>query len=108
MPAQKRSTKQDEKVAPIQVRGLPIPDVPKRIIANEIRSRIDRGVYPPGEMLPSLTTLEEMTGVARGTIRAAISILSEEGYVRSVIGAGTFVLPAEYWGHPENLPDRLS
>ena len=98
MPAQKRTAKQDEKTAPIQVRGLPIPDVPKRVLANELRSRIDRGVYEPGEQLPSLTELEKMTGVARGTIRAAIGILSDEGYLRSVIGMGVFVLPREYWG----------
>ena len=91
-------TREDEKTAPIKVKGLPIPDVPKRIIANELRDRIKRGVYEPGEMLPSLTKLEEMTGVARGTIRAAISILSEEGYLRSVIGMGTTILPTEYWG----------
>lgn len=57
-------------------------------------------MYAPGEALPSLTELEKMTGVARGTIRAAIGILAEEGYLRSVIGMGAFVLPQEYWGNP--------
>lgn len=84
---------------PIQVRGLPIPDVPKRVLANAIRDRINRGVYKPGAELPSLTNFEQMTGVARGTIRAALKILSDEGYVRSVIGMGSYVLPREYWGN---------
>jgi len=97
MPAQKRTTSQDEKKAPIQVK-LPIPDVPKRIIANELKSRIERGVYEEGEQLPSLAELEKMTGVARGTIRAAVGILADQGYLRSVIGMGIFVLPREYWG----------
>lgn len=110
MPAAKRTTQQDEKTAPIQVSGLAIPDVPKRIIANELRSRIQRGVYPPRETLPSLTELEAMTKdadgkqVARGTVRAALKILQDEGYVRSVIGQGTWVLDQEFWGHPEKIP----
>lgn len=103
MPAQERPATDAEKTAPIQTRGLPIPDVPKRIIANEIEDRIKRGVYQPGENLPALTEMEKMTSAARGTIRAALKILSDQGYIRSVIGLGTTVLPREYWNHPEKL-----
>jgi GntR family transcriptional regulator len=106
MPAAKKdTTREDEREAPIQVKGLEIPDVPKRVIASAIRDRIERGVYPEGEMLPSLVRLEAMTGgTARGTIRAALKILADDGYLRSVIGMGTTILPRKYWGHPEMVP----
>jgi len=104
MPASKKDTaREDEKLAPINVRNLRIPGVPKKILADALKDRITRGVYAEGEQLPSLTDLEKMTGVARGTIRAGLGILAEQGYLKSVIGIGTYVLPREYWNHPELL-----
>src|SRR5579862_4995675 len=98
MPAEK-PTFTEAQLAPINVRNLRIPGVPKQILAEAIKDRIVRGVYGEGEQLPSLTDLEKMAGVARGTIRAALGILAEQGYLKSVIGIGTYVLPNEYWGH---------
>lgn len=106
MPAQKKTTREDEKLAPINVRNLRIPGVPKKILADALKDRITRGVYTEGEQLPSLADLEKMTGVARGTIRAALGILAEQGYLKSVIGIGTYVLPSEYWGKPELLKEE--
>jgi len=104
VPAQKKAaTREEERLAPINVRNLRIPGVPKQILAEAIKDRIVRGVYAEGEALPSLTELEKMAKVARGTIRAALGILAEQGYLKSVIGIGTYVLPREYWQHPELL-----
>jgi len=99
MPASKKdTTREDERLAPINVRNQRIPGVPKQLLAAALKDRIVRGVYPEGSQIPSLTDMEKMTGVARGTIRAALSILAEQGYVKSVIGLGTYILPSEYWG----------
>jgi DNA-binding GntR family transcriptional regulator len=107
MPAsEKDTTREDERLAPINVRNRRIPGVPKQILADALKDRIVRGVYPVGPDFPSLTDLEKMTGVARGTIRAALKILAEQGYVKSVIGIGTWVLPNEYWGKPELLKEE--
>jgi DNA-binding GntR family transcriptional regulator len=89
--------------APIPTKNLAIPATPKTIISDAIRDRIKKGVYEPRTTLPSLERMEKMTGAARGTIRAALKILAGEGYVRSVIGLGAFVLDEKFWGHPELL-----
>src|SRR5262249_17372321 len=51
------------------------------------RSAIVSGHYPPGAKLPSETALAGEFGVARGTLRRALSILATEGKVVSRQGA---------------------
>ena len=97
----------DEKTAPIQVRGLAIPEIPKKAIADELRRRIVSGVYEPGEQLPSLAKLVDMTdGAAIGTIRAGLKILSGEKYTVTVQSMGTFVNDQAWWctKAPETSP----
>lgn len=105
MPTQKKLTKEQEKTAPINMRP-DIPDVPKRLIFRALKDRLERGVYEPGEQLPSLEEMVGMTGAARGTVRAGLKLLADKGYVKSVIGSGTFVLPKDYWNHPELLEEQ--
>jgi GntR family transcriptional regulator len=84
--------------APIPTKNLPFPGSPRVIIADALRDRIKRGVYPPRTLLPSLAELEKMTnGSARGTIRQALKVLAAEGYIRSTIGIGAQVLDPDYW-----------
>lgn len=45
----------------------------------------------PGEPVPSITFLVQETGLAVGTIRKAIKVLSDEGLVVTVPGRGSFV-----------------
>ena len=90
-----------EKTAPIPVHDLPPDeiDLPKYIIARVLRDRIRRGVYAPGEKIPSIYEIREMTvpNVAKNTARAALDILRHEGLVRTLIGYGTIVNSPEYW-----------
>lgn len=60
-------------------------------IAHEIADAIGRGIYAPGERLPSEHTLAEQYGVNRHTIRRSLSTLGQLGLVRSTRGSGTFV-----------------
>ncbi len=60
-------------------------------IAHEIADAIGRGLYSPGERLPSENTLAEQYGVNRHTIRRSLSTLSQLGLVRSTQGSGTYV-----------------
>ncbi|MER7003885.1 winged helix-turn-helix domain-containing protein [Dactylosporangium sp. NPDC000555] len=60
-----------------------------------LRERIEKGVYPPNRPVPSITSLQQEFGLARGTIIHAIEVLREEGTVRTVQGRGTFVAPKE-------------
>ncbi len=60
-------------------------------IAHEIADAIGRGLYAPGERLPSEHTLAEQYGVNRHTIRRSLSTLGQLGLVRSTQGSGTYV-----------------
>lgn len=67
------------------------PVTPYRQLAAQIRARIDDGTYPEHRAIPSLTRLQQETGLAVTTIRRAIQLLEEEGRVYTVPGRGTFV-----------------
>jgi GntR family transcriptional regulator len=72
------------------------PGVPKyQQLAELIRSRILDGTYLAGEQLPPELALMQETGYSRDTVRAAIKILREAGWVTVTQGLGTFVNPPE-------------
>jgi GntR family transcriptional regulator len=60
-------------------------------IANDIRGRIASGELAPGDLLPSQHELERQYGVARMTVRQAITALVNEGLVTSQQGKGVIV-----------------
>jgi len=71
-----------------------------RRIADDLRTRIERGEYPPGSRLPTKAQLMEEYGVAVNTVERAIGVLRREGLVETVQGAGMFVR--------ETPPDRTT
>lgn len=62
-------------------------------IAHNLESDIASGRYPLGTKLPREKDLQEIYGVGRGTVREAISVLRQKGYLvsRRGQGGGTFV-----------------
>ena len=60
-------------------------------IAAELAESIARGVYPPGERLPSEHALAEQFGVNRHTIRRSLASLSSKGLLRVTQGSVTYV-----------------
>lgn len=60
-------------------------------LAAIFRSRIENGLWPRGEQIPTIDTLMEEFGVGRVTIRKAFAELEEEGLLVSARGRGTFV-----------------
>lgn len=60
-------------------------------IAHELAEAIRRGIYAPGERLPSEHSLAEQYGVNRHTIRRSLASLGQLGLVRSTQGSGTYV-----------------
>lgn len=70
-------------------------------IAEIIRQNIDRGMWKPGDLLPTISELSDQYSVAKITIRQAIKILEEEELLESRRGRGTKVLQL-----PES-PSRL-
>jgi DNA-binding GntR family transcriptional regulator len=56
-----------------------------------------RGQIETGEMarrVPSVKTLTQQYSVAQGTAEHALAVLREEGFIRSSMGRGHFVVPA--------------
>jgi GntR family transcriptional regulator len=66
--------------------------IPRYIqLADIFRQRIARGVWPEGEMLPSIEKLMDEFSVARVTVRQAVKLLSGEGLVSPHRGRGTLI-----------------
>ena len=62
-----------------------------RQLATRIRDAIQRGHLAPGDRLPASRALARELGVARGTVTAALELLTAEGLLESRVGSGTFV-----------------
>lgn len=60
-------------------------------IAVKIRDRIVDGTYPAGTKIPAIPALMKEFGVARDTVRDAVSRLTNEGLVTPLRGVGTVV-----------------
>lgn len=69
--------------------NVPIPRYVQ--LADIMRHRIKRGVWPTGQVLPSIDKLMEEFGVARVTVRQATQLLAREGLLSPQRGRGTFV-----------------
>ncbi len=62
-----------------------------QLIIEEIKSHILSGTYKAGERIPSEFALQESYNVSRQTVRKALLELSNEGFLRSERGSGTYV-----------------
>ena len=60
-------------------------------LASELRARIRSGEWRPGERIPSEPELARRRTVSRSSMRAAITVLEEEGFVSRKHGSGTYV-----------------
>ena len=70
-------------------------------LASGLRQRIHAGEWRPGERIPSEPELARQETVSRSSMRAAITLLEEEGYVQRKHGSGTYVT------HRPALPSDL-
>jgi GntR family transcriptional regulator, transcriptional repressor for pyruvate dehydrogenase complex len=72
-------------------------------VADHLRGLIHRGEVGPGDRLPAERELAEQLGVARISLREALKILQDDGYVQVRRGAlgGTYVTellqPVQQW-----------
>lgn len=60
-------------------------------IANALKAEIQSGALEPGARLPGENDLMEQYGVARMTVRQALSVLQSEGLTEARKGVGVFV-----------------
>jgi len=74
-------------------------------LATLFRHRIAAGQWPIGSQIPTLKDLVSECGVARATVRQAISVLASEGLVSRFRAKGTFVRDAPSQFHIELTTD---
>lgn len=63
-----------------------------KTIYDEVKERIQSGEYPVGSQLPDEFSFCEQFGCSRMTVKKALDMLVEEGYVYRKQGQGSFVL----------------
>jgi GntR family transcriptional regulator len=66
-------------------------EFPHRQIAAQLRERIRRGDWQPGERMPSIPAMAEMFGVAKQTVQRTVDQLRVEGVLITKPGSGTYV-----------------
>jgi len=77
------------------------PTKPKyQQIADLIRQQIKDKKYELGAAIPGEVQLQEELSASRYTVRQAIAVLVEEGYLRKEKGSGTYV------SEPDELPEE--
>lgn len=90
-----------------------------RQIAEQVRSLIAGGEFPPGSRLPAERDLARQLGVSRPSVREALIALEVEGWVEVRTGSGVYVLerpgagngrarkvPPDEWGPLELIRAR--
>ena len=79
-------------------------------LADLMRQKIARGIWPYGHRLPSLEELGEQFGVARVTVRQAVDLLARDGLLSPQRGRGTFVTgePVGRWLKVDTSLEALS
>jgi DNA-binding GntR family transcriptional regulator len=72
------------------------PGIPRYVqLADLLRERITDGTYPIGGRMPTEVALMEETGYSRDTVRAAVKLLKDAGWLTVTHGLGTYVNPPE-------------
>ena len=62
------------------------------IVINWITARIRAGVYQPGDRLPTIAQLAEMTGCSQTAVKVALIVLRDRGTVRGEAGRASYVV----------------
>jgi GntR family transcriptional regulator, trehalose operon transcriptional repressor len=71
-----------------------------QIIFNTIVDQIKSGDIPPNSLLPSENELKEQYETSRETIRKALNLLAQNGYIQKVRGKGSIVIDINKFDFP--------
>ncbi|MDO4623149.1 MAG: trehalose operon repressor [Eubacteriales bacterium] len=61
-------------------------------IYRDLKEKIENGTYPQGTMLPSEHTMTSIYQCSRNTVRRAVALLINDGYVQSIHGKGVQII----------------
>ncbi|MFT8322130.1 MAG: trehalose operon repressor [Bacillus sp. (in: firmicutes)] len=67
---------------------------------SEIVSKIENGSYCINSKLPSESSLMEQYAVSRDTVRKALHVLEQNGYIHKIKGKGSFVMDFSKFNFP--------
>ncbi|SDM97960.1 GntR family transcriptional regulator, trehalose operon transcriptional repressor [Fictibacillus solisalsi] len=70
------------------------------MIYQEISQQIERGEWAPGVQLPSENELAERYETSRETIRKALTLLAQRGFIQKIRGKGSIVLDLAKFDFP--------
>lgn len=70
------------------------------VIYNELVEKIDAGVWQVDQLLPSENELKDVYDTSRETIRKALTLLSQNGYIQKVRGKGSVVIRRDKYDFP--------
>jgi len=62
------------------------------LLADQFIDRIEAGMFPQGSYLPGVREIMKSYGVSMATVRSALEILKDKGYVEAVAGSGVVVI----------------
>ncbi|MFV0559835.1 MAG: trehalose operon repressor [Enterococcus sp.] len=65
------------------------------VIYQALERGILKGIYAPGDFLPSENILRDTYHVSRDTIRKALALLMANGYIQKIQGKGSLVIKRE-------------
>jgi GntR family transcriptional regulator, frlABCD operon transcriptional regulator len=75
-----------------------------------LRQQLTKGIFKIGTLLPSEKELQQTYGMTQPTVRQALSMLAEEGYIKKYQGKGSVVQPApiglgmlQIYAHDEHI-----
>ena len=69
-------------------------------IYTELAEKIKSGDYKPGETLPSEHELTDTYETSRETIRKALNLLAQNGFIQKIRGKGSIVLDMQKMSLP--------
>ncbi|UFT99622.1 trehalose operon repressor [Radiobacillus kanasensis] len=69
-------------------------------IYNEIAQQIEQQIFEPGSLLPSENELKDRYDTSRETIRKALNLLSQNGFIQKVRGKGSIVIDRSKFDFP--------
>lgn len=84
------------------------------VIYQDLLEQIEDGIHPVDSYLPSENELKVQYETSRETVRKALTLLSQNGYIQKVRGKGSVVLPRNKFDFPvsglvsfKELQDKL-
>lgn len=90
--------------------GLPIDSYLEKYrykylaLYHALRDAIINGMLPEGTRLPATRELAQLYGMSRGSAAQSYDMLLAEGYVKAIMGSGTYVARGASVSNNENEP----